>query len=35
VNAKVAEWCDGDEQRAASLMGRFAYWNRITEELNA
>lgn len=34
VNAKVAEWCDGDEHRAASLMGRLAYWDRITEELN-
>jgi hypothetical protein len=35
VNAKVAQWCDGDEHRADALMFRLAYWGRITEELQA
>jgi hypothetical protein len=35
VNAKVAEWCDGDEHRAASLAARLPEWERIRDELNA
>lgn len=33
VNAKVAQWCDGDEWKAAALMSRLPEWDRITEEL--
>lgn len=35
VNAKVAQWCDGDEHRAASLAARLPEWERIRDELNA
>lgn len=33
VNAKVAQWCEGDEYRAAALMSRLPEWDRITDEL--
>lgn len=34
VNAKVAEWCRGDEYRAAALTARLPEWGRIRDELN-
>lgn len=35
ANAKVAEWCDGDEYRAAALAARLPEWERITDELQS
>lgn len=35
VNAKVAEWCDGDEYRAAALAARLPEWERIRDELQS
>lgn len=35
ANARVAEWCGGDEHRAAALAARLPEWERITGELNA
>ena len=33
TNAKVAEYCDGYEAKAAQLASRLPEWQRITEEL--
>jgi hypothetical protein len=33
TNAKVAEWCDGDEYRAGALASRLPDWDTITDEL--
>ena len=35
ANAKIAEWCDGSEAKAASMAARLPEWDRIGDELTA
>lgn len=35
VNAKIAEWCDGSEAKAAAMAARLPDWDRIGDELGA